>query len=84
MVDILNCGKGCLYGTATEPERNTDDVMLTMAKMRNTRNIETTQKGRFGKKHKSKSPWAEELLPQERLKNFMEAFSNLNLDDFKA
>lgn len=78
MVDILNCEKGCLYGTATEPERNTDDVMLTMAKMRNTRNTETTQKGRFGKKHKSKSPWAEELLPQERLKNFMEAFSNLN------
>lgn len=69
MVDILNCEKGCLYGTATEPERNTDDVMLTMAKMRNTRNTETTQKGRFGKKHKSKSPWAEELLPQERLKN---------------
>ncbi len=82
MVDILNCAKGCLYGTATEPERNTDDVMFTMAKMRNTKNTETTQKGRFGKKHKSKSPWAESLQPQERLKNFMEAFSNLNLDDF--
>lgn len=78
MVDILNCGKGCLYGTATEPERNTDDVMLTMAKMRNNQSTETTQKGRLGKKHKSKSPWAEELSPQERLKNFMEAFSNLN------
>ena len=82
MVDILNCAKGCLYGTATEPERNTDDVMFTMAKMRNTKNTETTQKGRFGKKNKSKSPWAENLQPQERLKNFMEAFSNLNLDDF--
>ena len=82
MVDILNCAKGCLYGTATEPERNTDDVMFTMAKMRNTKNTETTQKGHFGKKHKSKSPWAENLQPQERLKNFMEAFSNLNLDDF--
>ena len=42
MVDILNCAKGCLYGTATEPERNTDDVMFTMAKMRNTKNTETT------------------------------------------
>ena len=82
MVDILNCAKGCLYGTATEPERNTDDVMFTMAKMRNTKNTETTQKGHFGKKHKSKSPWAENMQPQERLKNFMEAFSNLNLDDF--
>ena len=32
MVDILNCAKGCLYGTATDPKRGTDDVMLTIAK----------------------------------------------------
>ena len=35
MVDILNCSKGCIYGTATELERNTDDVMLTLSDMRN-------------------------------------------------
>lgn len=37
MVDILNCAKGCLYGTATDPKRGTDDVMLTIAKLRNSK-----------------------------------------------
>lgn len=37
MVDILNCSRGCIYGTATDPERNADDVMLTLAKMRNSK-----------------------------------------------
>ena len=36
MVDILNCSRGCIYGTATDPGRNTNDVMLTLAKMRNS------------------------------------------------
>lgn len=83
MVDILNCAKGCLYGTATDPERGTDDVMLTIAKLRNRKTTEETEhKGHFGKKAKSKSPWADNLTPQERLKNFMAAFSNLKLEDF--
>lgn len=37
MVDILNCSRGCIYGTATDPGRNTNDVMLTLAKMRNSK-----------------------------------------------
>ena len=81
LVDILNCAKGCIYGTATEPERNTDDVMLTLSKMRSSKK-ESAPKGRFGKKAKNKSPWADNLTPEERLNNFMAAFSRLHLEDF--
>lgn len=61
MVDILNCSKGCIYGTATELERNTDDVMLTLSDMRNkTANAGADAKrGLFGKKTKNGSPWDE-------------------------
>lgn len=82
MVDILNCAKGCIYGTATEPERNTDDVILTLAKMRTSKTASASSKGLFGKKIKTKSPWSDELSKEERLKNFMQAFSFLKLEDF--
>ena len=61
MVDILNCGKGCLYGTATDPKCGTDDVMLTIARLRNDKLEKGTskKKGLFGKKSAGSSPWAE-------------------------
>lgn len=68
MVDILNCAKGCLYGTATDPKRGTDDVMLTIAKLRNSKTSEKQEKAHFGRKSKSRSPWADTLTPEERLK----------------
>ena len=80
MVDILNCSRGCIYGTATDPERNTDDVMLTLAKMRNSKLEQSPGKKPFGKK--SKSPWAADETPDHRLKNLMAAFSGLKLEDF--
>ena len=80
MVDILNCAKGCIYGTATQPERNTDDVMLTLAKMRNKKQTAQQAKGIFGKK--STSPWDDRLTNEQRLKNLMDAFSQLRFDDF--
>lgn len=80
MVDILNCQKGCIYGTATEPERNTDDVLLTLSKMRT---IGSKDAMVSKKKKKSDSPWVTEgLTSEERLANLMKAFSNLNLNDF--
>lgn len=82
MVDILNCAKGCLYGTATDPERGTDDVMLTIARLRSSKTNVEQEKGRFGKKSKNKSPWADHLTPEERLKNFMDAFAKLHIEDF--
>lgn len=80
MVDILNCSRGCIYGTATDPERNTDDVMLTLAKMRNSKLEQSSGKKPFGKK--SKSPLAADETPDQRLKNLMAAFSGLKLEDF--
>lgn len=82
MVDILNCAKGCLYGTATDPKRGTDDVMLTIAKLRNSKTSEKQEKAHFGRKSKSRSPWADTLTPEERLKNFMDAFGKLDINDF--
>lgn len=82
MVDILNCAKGCLYGTATDPKRGTDDVMLTIAKLRNSKTNGKQEKAHFGRKSKSRSPWADTLTPEERLKNFMDAFGKLDINDF--
>lgn len=80
MVDILNCQKGCIYGTATEPERNTDDVLMTLSKTRTIGSIDANVKK---KKKKSTSPWVTEgLTPEERLANLMKSFSKLDLNDF--
>lgn len=80
MVDILNCGKGCIYGTATEPKRNTDDVLLTLSKMRNLEAQDSGKIGLFAKK--TKTPWTEKLSCEERLANLMQAFKDLQISDF--
>lgn len=80
MVDILNCGKGCIYGTATEPSRNTDDVLLTLSAMRNMNKKDIRKTSPFTSKNKS--PWTSDISYEERLQNFMEAFSGLNINDF--
>lgn len=83
MVDILNCSKGCIYGTATEPERNTDDVMLTLSDMRNRASDRTeTKKRLFWKKGKNGSPWDDSVPENERLANLMKAFADLDINDF--
>lgn len=81
MVDILNCAKGCIFGTATDPERNTDDVMLTIHKIRAASKEDKEKKGLFVKKRTS--PWTvEDMKPAERLANLMKEFEKLNLNDF--
>ena len=84
MVDILNCSKGCIYGTATELERNTDDVMLTLSDMRNktTNAGADAKRGLFGKKTKNGSPWDESVPEKDRLVNLMKAFEDLDINDF--
>lgn len=80
LVDVLNCGKGCIYGTATEPSRNTDDVLLTLGRMRDMNQQGTHRRGLF---HRTdRNPWSDRLTPQERLANLMTAFKELNLSDF--
>lgn len=80
MVDILNCSKGCIYGTATDPAKNTDDVLLTLSRMRDLDTKEVHKKGRF--RRAGKSPWSQQNTPKERLANLMEAFKDLKLSDF--
>lgn len=80
MVDVLNCSKGCIYGTATEPARNTDDVLLTLSKLRSMEKQDMDRAGLFRKKNKS--PWTEQIAPAKRLENLMKAFQGLDLADF--
>lgn len=72
MVDALNCGGGCIYGTATNPENEmNDDILLEIHNQRVKSN-----------KNNKKSAWSKEINYAARLKLLNEQFKNLNLDDF--
>lgn len=72
MVDALNCGGGCIYGTATDPENElNDDILFEIHNQRVKSN-----------KHNKKSAWSKENTPSGRLKLLNEQFKNLRLDDF--
>lgn len=75
LVDILNCAKGCIYGTATEKERNTEDVMLTLTKLRSSKVAKASL-------FTQNSPWSDSISRKKRLKNLMRAFSGLKIEDF--
>ncbi|MBE5944712.1 MAG: transcriptional regulator [Lachnospiraceae bacterium] len=71
-IDALNCSQGCLYGTATEPEKNeTEDALYELLKIREE-----------CKKDIKKSPWSKKHTPEERLKLLNKQFEKLNLNDF--
>lgn len=71
-IDALNCGEGCLYGTAVEEElAKTDDAFCMIGQIRQ-------ESKRDGKK----SAWARRLTPEQRLKSLNKAFSSLDLNDF--
>ncbi len=72
MVDALNCGGGCIYGTATNPENELNDDML----------FEIHNQRVKANKHDKKSAWSKENTPEVRLKLLNEQFKKLNLDDF--
>lgn len=71
MVDALNCGSGCIYGTATEPWKEEDEDILF--EIHNERVRKSTDK---------KNPWNKELPLEKRLKNLNEQFKDLRLEDF--
>ena len=72
MVDALNCGGGCIYGTATNPENEmNDDILLEIHNQRVKSN-----------KHNKKSAWSKEIDYAARLKLLNEQFKALNIDDF--
>lgn len=72
MVDALNCGGGCIYGTATDPENEmNDDILLEIHNQRVKSN-----------RHNKKSAWSKENTPEARLKLLNEQFKKLDINDF--
>lgn len=72
MVDILNCEKGCLYGTGVEPSKwDNDDAYFAINEIKNM----SKKAGRMG-------AFAKNSTPEKRLKALNKQFAKLNLDDF--
>ena len=72
MVDALNCGSGCIYGTATDPANQDDeDILFEIHKQRTA-----------DYKNKKKDPWDRGVDYSARLKRFNEQFKELKLEDF--
>lgn len=72
MIDILNCDRGCLYGTGIEPEKNDSEE--------NYYNLQEIRE--HCKKNSGESPFSKTLAPTERLKQFNRQFSQLDIRDF--
>lgn len=72
MVDALNCQSGCIYGTATDPARTDDDDILFALHQQKTAAASSDKK----------SPWNHNLSYENRLKQFNQAFRDLDLNDF--
>ncbi len=71
-IDALNCSSGCLYGTATAPEKQgNDDVLIEMMHIREA-----------SKNNKPSHTWSRKLSPKQRLKKLNKQFSHLDLNDY--
>lgn len=70
LVDILNCEKGCIYGTGTAPSEN-DDILCEMERIKQNSKHPTLS-----------SPWSKKLSPNKRLKQLNKQFSHLKIEDF--
>lgn len=79
MIDILNCGNGCLFGTGTQSGVDGQKVYAEMSRQRKIAKTEA-KKTRF--KVQKISSWTENASPQERYKALCRQFENLNLNDF--
>lgn len=72
LIDALNCEKGCICGTAVDPDRSkSDDALYALLKIRE--DVKKTESG---------NAWSKPDTPEERLKNYNEQFKHLSLDDY--
>lgn len=78
MVDILNCKKGCIRGTATDENIDDIDVELAINEMNKLVVNQKNPRGQY--KH---SPWNSGLSIEKRWEYFCKQFQNLNINDFK-
>ena len=71
-IDALNCEKGCICGTAVNPDKSrTDDALYALLDIREE-----------SKKADSGDAWSRPDAPEERLQEFNRRFDSLNLDDY--
>ena len=71
-IDALNCGMGCLYGTAVEESHaETDDALYTIQKIQE-----------WSKKDGKTGAWGSGLTPAQRLNRLNKQFAGLNLNDY--
>ncbi|MBO5552439.1 MAG: response regulator [Lachnospiraceae bacterium] len=71
-IDALNCEKGCICGTAVDPEKSrTDDALYELLNIREA-----------SKKAQSGMAWSKHDSPEERLRHFNEQFKDLRLEDY--
>ena len=71
-VDALNCERGCICGTGTEPSLSaTDDALYSLRDIREA-----------VKKNVGGSAWSRHASPEERLKALNDQFSHLRLEDY--
>lgn len=80
-VDILNCQKGCLRGTGTNPDLDYTDILLTINEMHKNVTTSPVKKG-LHTKHTDKNPWNYALSLEKRLEYYMEQFKDLDINDF--
>lgn len=78
MVDILNCQKGCIRGTATDESIDDIDVELAINEMNKLVVTEAAKKF-----HSNHNPWNNALTLEQRWQYFCEQFKDLDINDFK-
>ena len=78
MVDILNCQKGCIRGTATDEKIDDIDVELAINEM----NRLVVNEPRPAKSN-SRNPWNSALSQEKRWEYFCGQFKMLDISDFK-
>lgn len=77
MVDILNCQKGCIRGTATDEKIDDIDVELAINEMNKL--VKNEAKPAKNDRH---NPWNSALSFEKRWEYFCEQFKDLDIRDF--
>lgn len=75
MVDILNCERGCLRGTGTDPSINDLDIELAIHDAYN--DVSSNKPSR-----KDHNPWNSYLSLEKRLQYLNDQFAQLDINDF--
>ena len=79
MIDILNCAKGCLFGTGTQEGIDEQKVYNEISKQRKKAEKEAP-KSRF--KMKKTASWTKNATPAERYEALCRQFEKLDYNDF--